>query len=157
MTTEQKIKEILVSRQMTLSTAESCTGGMVASILTSVPGASGYFQGGIVAYQNEVKVGQLDVSADDIAKYDVVSRQVVEQMVKGACRKFGTSYALASTGYADKGNEKVPDGTIWIGWGTASEVYAECLHLDGTRDANTAFAARRLLERFLDYLALRYS
>lgn len=149
---EKKIKDILTSRRETLSTAESCTAGQVASALTSVSGASEYFQGGIVAYQNWVKVRELGVSADDIDAYDVVSRQVVEQMVKGSCTKFGTDYALATTGYADKGNGRVPDGTIWLGWGSASEQHTLCLHLDGTREANTRLASQTLLECFLDFL-----
>lgn len=146
------IKELMVARHCTLATAESCTSGLIAATLTSAPGASEYFQGGIVAYQDEVKVRELGVSADDIAAHDVVSRQVVEQMVKGACLKFGTDYALASTGYADKGNDRVADGTIWIGWGSADDVHAECLHLSGNRAENTECAVTTVLERFLEHL-----
>lgn len=152
MVPQQKIKNILVACGKTLSTAESCTGGQVASALTSVPGASEYFQGGIVAYQNSVKTKELGVRPEDISAYDVVSRQVVEQMVRGACARFGTHYALATTGYADKGNERVADGTIWIGWGSADDVHSHCLHLGGTREDNTAMARDAVLEHFLDFL-----
>ena len=71
---------------MTISTAESCTGGRIAAAITAQSGASRYFEGGLVAYQNEVKVQMLGVPAEMIAEYGVVSREVAEQMVKGACR-----------------------------------------------------------------------
>lgn len=148
----KEIKEILLRRSQTLSTAESCTSGLIAATLTGVPGASGYFQGGIVAYQDAVKIRELGVSADSIERFDVVSREVVEQMVKGACLKFGTDYALASTGYADKGNDRVADGTIWIGWGSADNVHSECLLCNGTRFENTRFAVETVIGRFLEFL-----
>ena len=86
---------------MTLSTAESCTGGRIAAAITAHSGASRYFQGGLVAYQNEVKEQLLGVPSEMIDRYGVVSRQVAEQMVRGACTLFHTDYALASTGYAE--------------------------------------------------------
>lgn len=148
----KSIKELMIVRRCTLATAESCTSGLIAATLTSVSGASEYFQGGLIAYQNEVKVRELGVSSDDISTYDVVSRQVVEQMVKGACLKFGTDYALASTGYADKGNDRVKDGTIWIGWGSLNDVHAERLNLSGSRTENTACAVTTVLQRFQEYI-----
>ena len=95
----QAIQERMLSRGLTLSTAESCTGGGMAAALTSVDGSSGYFQGGLVAYQNELKERFLGVSEADILRYDVVSRPVAEQMVRGACALFHTHCAIASTGY----------------------------------------------------------
>ena len=97
---------------MTVSTAESCTGGRIASAITARSGASRYFMGGLVAYQNEVKEQMLGVPAEMIERYGVVSRQVAEEMVKGACRLFHTDYALASTGYAEawEGHEV----EIWV-------------------------------------------
>lgn len=146
------IKDILVSNGKTLSTAESCTSGQIASLLTAVSGSSGYFQGGMIAYQNELKSRFLDVSATDIDKYDVVSRQVAEQMVAGACRLFKTDFAIASTGYADTGNGTIPAGTIWIAWGSASDARTFCLTEDNGREANTRNAAENALLRMLEYL-----
>ena len=94
----------MTNHHLKLSTAESCTGGRIASSLTAVPGSSAYFIGSVVAYQNEVKERLLDVDSDDIDKYEVVSREVAISMVKGACRLFSSDYALASTGCAG------PDG-----------------------------------------------
>lgn len=147
-----QIQSILLSQGKTLSTAESCTSGRIAATLTTVSGASGYFQGGLVAYQDHIKVQELGVDPLAIEQYDVVSQQVVEQMVVGACRMFHTDYALASTGYADQGNNRVPGGTIWIGFGTPEDVHSVCLHLSGTRDDNTQAAVDGVLEYFVEYL-----
>ena len=108
----QAIQGLMLARGLTLSCAESCTGGGVAAALTSISGSSGYFQGGLVAYQNELKERFLGVSEADIRQFDVVSRPVVEQMVKGACTLFHTDCALASTGYAGEGNGRIASGTI---------------------------------------------
>lgn len=147
--TSRAILELMVGRGKTVSTAESCTSGRIAASLTSISGASDYFQGGIVCYQDELKIRFLGVSADDIRKYDVVSRQVVEQMVCGACKLFHTDYALASTGYAGGGMNGIPDGTIWIGWGSADDVHSLMLTGDNGREANTQNATERVLEEFL--------
>lgn len=148
----QAIQEQMLARGLTLSTAESCTGGGISAALTSVSGSSGYFQGGFVAYQSELKVEHLGVKASDIQSHDVVSKPVVEQMVRGACTLFQSDYALASTGYAGEGNDRVPAGTIWIAWGGASQVYSCCLHGDGSRVENTANAVYEVLRHFLLWL-----
>ena len=149
----EQILRLMVAKGRTLSTAESCTSGRIAACLTQVSGASDYFQGGLVAYQDELKEKFLGVSPLDIARYDVVSRPVVEQMVKGACALFHSDYALASTGYAGTGANGIPSGTIWIGWGSAHDVHSMCLTLDEGREANTANATREVLCQFLRYIA----
>ncbi len=148
----QAIQERMLSRGLTLSTAESCTGGGLAAALTSVSGSSGYFQGGLVAYQNRLKEQFLGVSEADILRYDVVSQPVVEQMVRGACALFHTHCALASTGYTGGGNGAIPQGTVWIAWGTATEVHSLCLRGDAGREANTARAVTEALRHFLLWL-----
>ena len=138
-------------RGKTISTAESCTGGRIASAITAISGSSSYFQGGLVAYQNEIKERQLGVPHDMIEKYDVVSQPVVEAMVKGACKLFGTDYALASTGYAEawEGHEVC----IWIGWGSADDVHSLCLTKDHGRVLNVENATVRVLSEFNSYLS----
>ena len=98
--TVEEIQRRMVAAGKTLATAESCTSGGIAHEITKVSGSSDYFQGGLVAYQDRLKIQYLGVSAEDIARYDVVSEPVVRQMVRGACRMFGSDYAIASTGYA---------------------------------------------------------
>lgn len=135
---------------MTISTAESCTGGRIAAAITAQSGASRYFEGGLVAYQNEVKVQMLGVPAEMIAEYGVVSREVAEQMVKGACRLFRTDYALASTGYAEawEGHEV----EIWVAWGSESDVHSLCLREDFGRVKNVEIATECVLDEFGKYL-----
>ena len=149
----QEILTRLVKLGKTLSTAESCTGGRIAATLTQVSGASDYFQGGLVAYQDHLKVRYLEVRQKDIDAYDVVSQSVVEQMVRGACRLFHSDYAIASTGYAGTGANGISSGTIWIGWGSTHEVHSICLTQDEGRELNTAHATTRALEYFLRFIS----
>ena len=145
----ERLRVVMTERGKTVSTAESCTSGRIASTLTSVSGASDYFLGGLVAYQDDVKIAYLGVTAEMIAEHDVVSRDVVEQMVRGACRMFGSDYALASTGYAGGGTDTIPSGTIWIGWGSETEVYSMKLSEDKGREENTRNAAKTAIRSLL--------
>ena len=147
-----QIQDILLQCHQTLCTAESCTSGRIAAQLTTVPGASGYFQGGLVAYQDHLKVDLLGVMAQDIIEHDVVSQPVVEQMDRGACHLFHTDYAIATTGYAGEGNGRVPAGHIWIGWGSAEYVHSLLLEAKGNRESNTCQAVDVALAGFLKYL-----
>lgn len=133
----------------TISTAESCTGGRIAAAITARSGASRYFEGGLVAYQNEVKERMLGVPREMIECYGVGSREVAEQMVKGACRLFHTDYALASTGYAEpwEGHEV----EIWVAWGTEKEVHSTCLREDFGRVKNVEIATRCVMDEFEKY------
>ena len=135
---------------MTISTAESCTGGRIAAAITAQSGASKYFQGGLVAYQNEVKQQMLGVPKGMIQTYGVVSRQVAEQMVRGACRLFRTDYALASTGYAEVWEGH--DVEIWIAWGSPTEVHSLCLREDFGRVKNVELATQCVLDEFRQFL-----
>ena len=145
----ERLRILMTEKGRTVSTAESCTSGRIASTLTSVSGASDYFLGGLVAYQDDVKIKHLGVTAEMIAEHDVVSREVVEQMVRGACRMFGSDYALASSGYAGGGTETIPSGTIWIGWGSADDVHSMVLTHDEGRERNTEQATKRVIREFL--------
>ncbi len=145
------IKEKLTSSGKHLASAESCTSGRIASLITSVSGASRYFEGGIVAYQDDVKEKMLGVFHDTIAEYDVVSRQVVEQMVHGACVRLSADFAIASTGYAEACEGH--DVEIWIGWGSADDIHTLCLRDDIGRNANVDIAAKRAVEEFANYLS----
>ena len=139
---------------MTISTAESCTGGRIAAAITARSGASRYFQGGVVAYQNEVKEQMLGVPHEIIEKYGVVSRPVAEQMVKGACRLFHSDYALASTGYAEawEGHEV----EIWVAWGSETDVHSICLREDFGRVKNVEIATECVMDEFNKYLKMMH-
>lgn len=129
---EEVVGQLLLKSKATVSTAESCTGGYVAHLITSIPGSSAYFSGSIVSYSNEIKIRELGVSASDIDKYGAVSQQVVEQMAAGVREKLGTDYAMATSGIAgpDGGTEEKPVGTVWIAIATPDGVKSK-LHLFG--------------------------
>lgn len=148
----EAIRKIMVQHGLTLSTAESCTSGRIAASLTSVDGASEYVQGGLVAYQDSVKIKMLGVTAEVIEQNDVVSEVVVRQMVAGACRLFGTDFAIASTGYTGAGAHGIGSGTVWIAWGSENDVDTTCLTDNMGREKNTAHAAETALERFAHFL-----
>ena len=147
-----QLQALMTQHALTLSTAESCTSGRIAAILTSASGASEYYQGGLVAYQDALKVRHLGVKPETIAEHDVVSREVVEQMVRGCCQMFGTHYAIASTGYTGEGSQRVPRGTVWLAWGNVSEVHSLCLTADHGREHNTSTAASTAVRLFLEYI-----
>ena len=116
MSLEEKIGELLKAKKMTLSTAESCTGGSIAALITSVPGSSEYFKGGVVAYSNEVKMNMLYVSPETLQKYGAVSRETVIEMVQGVMESMKTDCAVATSGIAGPGGgtPEKPVGTIWM-------------------------------------------
>lgn len=147
----ETLRDRLVENGWTVSTAESCTGGRIGALMTEVSGSSRFYQGGIIAYQNEVKTRELGVPAEMIEQYDVVSEPVVRAMVQGACRKFGTTFALASTGYAEAWEGH--DVEIWIGWGTVDSIHTLHLTTDLGRLANVESAAKRVVEEFANNMA----
>ena len=113
---EVVIGNLLKEKKLQLVTAESCTGGNIAHLITSVAGSSAYFKGSVVAYSNEVKENQLEVPAEIINQFGAVSQQVVEQMAKNVLRKLNADIAVAVSGIAgpDGGTDQKPVGTVWI-------------------------------------------
>ena len=110
------IGKILIERGMTLSVAESCTGGYLAHTITLNPGSSAYFKGGVTAYSNEVKTNLLGVDPNNISDKGAVSKEVVEAMAEGVRRIMNTDYGIATSGIAgpDGGTTEKPVGTVWI-------------------------------------------
>lgn len=123
---EVQLGQLLKKLNMTLATAESCTGGFIAHKITSVAGSSSYFKGSVVAYSNEIKAGILGVDADTIEQYGAVSRQVVEQMAEGVRAKMNTGFAIATSGIAgpDGGTTEKPVGTVWIALSTPEGTFS---------------------------------
>ena len=126
-----KLKEM----GLQISTAESCTGGLVASGIVDVEGASLVFQEGYVTYSNRVKEKLLAVSPQTIAEYTVVSREVAEEMVLGVRQKTGADIAISVTGYAgpEPGEDGTPAGTVYIGTWYAGKGMAEKFLFQGDR------------------------
>ncbi|MBO5464688.1 MAG: CinA family nicotinamide mononucleotide deamidase-related protein [Alistipes sp.] len=123
---QELIHNIMCERGLTLSTAESCTGGTIASRFTAMAGASAYFKCGVVAYANEAKRDVLGVNYEDIMRYGAVSEQVARQMAEGARRVGETDYAIATTGIAGPtgGSAEKPVGTVWIAVATPTHTVA---------------------------------
>ena len=113
---EKTIGVLLKEKGETLCTAESCTGGMIAHQITTIPGSSDYFIGSVVAYSNRIKEKELGVNSTTLEKEGAVSRQVVEQMAQGVRERFGAGYSIATSGIAGPagGTPEKPVGTIWI-------------------------------------------
>lgn len=156
-TISREISVLLWNAGASLATAESCTAGQIATAITSVPGSSTYFKGGVVCYTNEVKTKLLDVPAELLEEKGAVSEEVVREMVTGTLRKMASTYAVAVTGYAGPGNgPEAPVGTIWVAVGDAKEIVTQKLDGDEGRDRNLAQAVYVALQMLLDFLRKRY-
>ncbi len=125
-TMQSLVHEVMRERGLTLATAESCTGGTIASLFTAMAGASAYFLGGVVAYANEVKRDVLGVNYNDIMTHGAVSETVARQMAEGVRRITGADYAIATTGIAGPtgGSEAKPVGTVWMAVATPHRTVA---------------------------------
>lgn len=132
------VVNILKERKETLATAESCTGGSIAKMITSIPGCSSIYKGSVVSYATEVKENVLKVKHDDVIDHSVVSKEVVEQMAVGAREVMNTNYALATTGIAgpDGGTEENPVGTVWIALATPDGVISKRYNFGKDRQNN---------------------
>lgn len=141
-TLENCIGKLLKNHGKTLSTAESCTGGLIASMITSVPGASEYFLGSVVSYANSVKHAVLGVSEDILKNYGAVSSECVGAMAEGVRKLTGTDFAIATSGIAGPGggSDEKPVGLVWIG--VSSEAGTETFRLVFNSDR------KRNIERF---------
>ena len=133
---EKQFGEILRDKGVTISTAESCTGGYIAHLITSVAGSSAYFKGSVVSYANEVKIKVLGVNPSDIEARGVVSETVVIQMAEGVRKLLGTDYAVSTSGIAgpDGGTPEKPVGTVWIGVATPDKTFARKFVFSFTRE-----------------------
>jgi nicotinamide-nucleotide amidase len=126
-TLEMVIGKLLISKKKTVCTAESCTGGEIAHMITSVPGSSAYYKGSVVAYANSAKSELLDVPKDFLERSGAVSEEVVKAMAVGARNRLKTEFAVATSGIAgpDGGTEEKPVGTLWIAVASENEVIVE--------------------------------
>ena len=144
---EVHVGQWLKARGLTIATAESCTGGKLASLLNKHAGSSAFYLGSVVAYDNRVKEQVLGVSAEDLKTHGAVSEEVVKQMVNGVRNLLRTDFAIATSGIAgpDGGTPEKPVGTVWIGWATPEGTFAECFHLGKLREQITDRACQKAL------------
>ena len=125
----ERVLQLLRERGETLATAESCTGGLIASMLTRIPGSSDGFHAGFVTYANDIKHSVLGVDEQTLASEGAVSEAVVRQMADGAIARSGAQYAIAVSGIAgpDGGSADKPVGTVWLAWGRRGAIHTRCL------------------------------
>jgi len=147
-TMEETVGALLRERGLTVATAESCTGGLVAHRLTNVPGSSAYVLGGVVAYANEAKRSLLDVAAATLEAHGAVSEQTAAEMAAGARRRLGADIVVSTTGIAgpDGGTAEKPVGTVCFGLASADDIVAARYQLWGTRDWVKLLASQVALE-----------
>lgn len=132
---EIELGRVLLARGETLATAESCTGGLLAGRITDVPGASGYFRGGVVAYSNEAKVTLLGVGRELLGLHGAVSAPCARAMAEGCRVRLGATFALATTGIAGPGGGTAdkPVGLVYIALASPKETWVEEHRFSGSR------------------------
>ncbi|MFY0989431.1 CinA family protein [Halomonas sp. C05BenzN] len=141
-------------RGVTVTAAESCTGGGVASAITAVAGSSRWFETGYVTYSNAAKTRLLGVPEASLAEHGAVSREVVDAMVAGACRDSGADLGVAISGVAGPGGgtPDKPVGTVWLAWGNGERQQAVCRHFPGDRRAVREQSVREALVGLVRHL-----
>ena len=151
---EEAILKIMKEKGLTLSTAESCTGGYISHLITKHPGCSAVFAGGAVTYSYELKESVLGVKAETLAKYGAVSEQTVREMAAGAISHFNTDYSVAVSGIAgpDGGTDDKPVGTVWIAVANKNKVVARLFTFGNKRIQNIERSASSALSMVLNLL-----
>ena len=154
---EMIVGNLLKARGATIATAESCTGGKLASLLNKHAGSSAFYFGSIISYDNSVKEHLLGVPEEMIKAHGVVSEEVVHVMAESVRKQIGTDYAIATSGIAGPtgGSKEKPVGTVWIAWATPEGTTAECFHLGKLREQITDRACMKALVGMIKRLEVR--
>lgn len=151
---EAAVGKMLLQQGKTMSTAESCTGGYIAHIITSVAGSSAYFKGSVVSYSNEVKQNILGVRETTLKEHGAVSEQTVVEMLRGVTVELNTDYGIAVSGIAGPGGgtPEKPVGTVWVAVGSAENYKTKMFNFPGSREQNIEWTAIVALEMLRKYL-----
>ena len=150
----ERLQRACLAQRLSVTTAESCTGGGVASAITDIAGSSAHFETGYVTYSNSAKTRLLNVPPATLETCGAVSRETVIAMVVGACRESGADLGVAISGVAGPGggSPEKPVGTVWFAWGDVHDQQATCLHLAGGRRAVREQAVRVALEGLIRWI-----
>jgi len=151
---EEKLEDLLTSRNQTLAVAESCTGGLLGSTITNVPGSSAYFLGGIIAYSDSSKIEILGVPSQTIEKNGAVSERCAVAMAKGIMNNFACDIGIGITGIAGPGGgtEQKPVGTVFIGIASEMSELVRQYNFTGTRQKIKEASVRAALELACEFL-----
>lgn len=157
--TEREIREVhrlLIEGKLTVSVAESCTGGLLSHYLTYLPGASEFFKGGIIAYSNEAKTGILGVSGEMLSRFGAISYECAREMAGNARRIFDTDYALSTTGNLGPDTlEGKEVGLVYIALENKEGALFKELKLSGSRERNKDSAASRAISLLIEAIKVR--
>lgn len=151
---EKNLSDLLINKSLTIATAESCTGGLIGHIITSTPGSSTYFMGGIISYSNQAKCDLLGVSPDTLKQYGAVSDQTAKEMARGVKERFKTDIGLSVTGIAgpDGGSKEKPVGTVFMGFSFDDEIFSLRYLFKGSREEVKQQTAETVLGDIRRYL-----
>lgn len=154
-TKEIQLGRLLSKSGFTISVAESFTGGMIGHVITNAPGSSRYFQGGVIAYANEVKMELLGVSKQTLIDHGAVSKETVLEMARGVRAALNTDIGISSSGIAgpDGGSAEKPVGLAWIGLSASQTEYAEQFLFSGDRLQIKEQGVQTAIQRVIDFLA----
>lgn len=152
MPVQYRIAEILKAKSETLSAAESCTGGYISHLVTMVSGSSSYYLGSVTSYAIKIKERVLGVPAETIDQNGVVSSEAAAAMAEGVRALTGSTWSVATTGLAEGGDERYPEGTVWIGVSGPNGTKTRIYHCDLGRKANIRRFARVALETLEDHI-----
>ena len=151
----EQLGECLTSKDMKLASAESCSGGWLAKIITDIPGSSAWFVGSVVSYSNEAKQSLLGVSADTLSEFGAVSGDTVLEMSDGLFAHTDADVAVSISGIAgpDGGSDDKPVGLVWLSWGKRDKsVFANSFNFDGDREDVRRQSIKQALDNLLDLL-----
>ena len=151
---ESTLSELLINKSLTISVAESCTGGLIGHLITSIPGSSAYFMGGITSYSNQAKCDLLGVSPDTLEQYGAVSDQTAKEMAMGVKERFKSDIGISVTGIAgpDGGSIEKPVGTVFMGFVFENGPLAIKYLFKGSRSEIKQQTAETALENIKRYL-----
>ncbi|MCH5212303.1 MAG: CinA family protein [Oscillospiraceae bacterium] len=150
----EELVRLLEDKNLTISSAESCTGGLFSAFITDVSGASGVFNETIVTYSNEAKIRELGVKEETLNQFGAVSRDVAYQMADGICRRTGADIGVGITGLAGPtgGKTKKPVGTVFVGLNIKGEIRVFHLLINGARDEIREETCRFVFEKLLELI-----
>jgi nicotinamide-nucleotide amidase len=151
---DDSLSKLLITKSLTISVAESCTGGLIGHLITSIPGSSAYFMGGVISYSNQAKCDLLGVSPDTLEQYGAVSDQTAKEMAMGVRERFKSDIGISVTGIAgpDGGSIEKPVGTVFMGLVLDNEPLALKYLFKGKRSEIKQQTAETALENIKRYL-----
>ncbi len=150
----KKLVELLIDKNLKISLAESCTGGLIAKTITDIPGSSLFFQYGIVSYSNESKINILKVNTETLNKYGAVSEQTALEMAEGVQKILNTDIAVSVTGIAGPGggSESKPVGTVYVGIKIFDSIAVKYFLFKGNRNKIRNLTTEKVIELLYNYL-----